>query len=193
MTTWNGKSEWTSGFGARNLVRIGKFTVPRQVEWNFHGEKGDPDLHAVFAFRDGRPECVELSIKSSADGRQVRTTDLQELHVDKMVVSAFTRFAMRTEFDPETNVTKLSPVDDERELWDAINNVDNAVNAPRRGITPAEIRSVAETYRANVDGDPTTAVMVHLGYGSRRTAERRIKQAEEAGLLPPTTPGKKRT
>ena len=109
-----------------------------------------------------------------------------------MTTAAFMQFAMQSTYDPDANVTTSEPVEDERAFWDALSGVETAVKAPRRGVTRAEITKVAETYLKNADADPTTAVQNLLGYGSRRTAERRIKQAEEAGLLPRTTPGKRR-
>lgn len=176
----------------KNFVRVGDFVVPRRVEWHFAGDKGDPDLSAVFEFRDGRPMCVDVCVSASAGGRQVRSADLLALEVDKMTVVAFSRFTMRSVFNPETNVTTTVPVDDEREVWAAINGIEAAVKAPRRGVTQAELERVAEIYLANIATEPALAVMVQMGYGSQRTAHRRIKQAETAGLLPATTPGKRR-
>lgn len=194
MTQWSGRSTWSQKFGARNLVPLGDFVFPRKVDWRFEGEKGDPNLKASFEYRDGRPQCVAVEVTASPDGRPVRTADLVSLEVDKMIVTAFTQFAMHSTFDPERNVTELTPVDldDEREFWAVINGVETAVKAPRRGVTQAELERVAEIYRREAQNDPTLSVKIELGYGSRRTAERRLKQAEEAGLLPPTTPGKKR-
>ncbi len=193
MTLWSGQSTWSRGLGARNAVPLGDYVIPRRVEWHFEGDNGDPDLWAFFEYRDGRPQCVAVRVAASKHGRAVRTSDFQLLEVDKMTVTAFSRFAMRSSFDPETNVTTMEPVDDERDLWRVIDGVEEAIKAPRRGVTQAEIEKVAEIYLDNVRSDPTREVEVQMRYGSRRTAERRIKQAEEAGLLPTTTPGKKRT
>lgn len=75
--------------------------------------------------------------------------------------------------------------------------------SPLRGPTDAELsdvvvehlgepilNQVAALYRAAVDGNPTRAVERVMGY-SKRTAGRRVQQARAAGLLPPTTKGKK--
>jgi hypothetical protein len=54
----------------------------------------------------------------------------------------------------------------------------------RRGtVTRAELAEVARVYREHIDASPTSAVRLVLGYGSERTAARRIKQDEEAGAL----------
>jgi hypothetical protein len=64
---------------------------------------------------------------------------------------------------------------------------------PRRG-TPsmAELERVAEVYTEHLAGNPVRAVQQVLGYGSLRTASRRITQARKAKILPETTQGKRR-
>jgi hypothetical protein len=194
--TWSGHSQWSHKIGSRDskLVRLaGDYAVPSRVEWKLTGTTGDPNLHAVFEVRDGRPECVEISIKAADKGRGLRTSDLEALQVDRMTVQGFTRFAMLAKYDPETNVTTSVPVTDERELWDALAKVEDSVKAPRRGVTRAELEQVAKIYRDNIDSSPTNAVQTLMGYGSHRTAARRVQQAEGAGLLPNTTKGKRRS
>ena len=56
-----------------------------------------------------------------------------------------------------------------------------------RGIRTADLQMVT-----NLDASPTAAVRMLLGYKSERTAARRVQQAREAGLLPATTPGKRK-
>ncbi len=51
---------------------------------------------------------------------------------------------------------------------------------------------VARIYKAAEGRKPLQAVVEALGY-TPRTAARRVKAAEAAGFLPPTTPGKKRS
>jgi hypothetical protein len=72
----------------------------------------------------------------------------------------------------------------ERDLYEA--------RASRRGeVTHAELKEVASVYREHLDASPTRAVSLLLGY-SERTAARRVQQARAAGLLPATTPGKRK-
>lgn len=66
------------------------------------------------------------------------------------------------------------------------------VRAPRRGTTKAELEQVAKLYREHVEGRPVESIRTLMGYGSDRTAARRVEQARAAGLLPSTTPGKKK-
>ncbi len=86
----------------------------------------------------------------------------------------------------------MTQVLDERELWRAISEVNEAVEAPRRGVTRLELEQVAKVYRENVHGSPVKAVQVSLGCNSERTAARRVEQARDEGLLPPTTAGKRK-
>jgi hypothetical protein len=57
----------------------------------------------------------------------------------------------------------MTQVLDERELWRAISEVNEAVEAPRRGVTRLELEQVAKVYRENVHGSPVKAVQVSLG------------------------------
>jgi hypothetical protein len=164
--------------------------MPRELVFEVEGDKGAPDLTVRFQVRDGRPECVEVHARASQDGRALRTSDLQLLQLDAMTTSVFAGAAMQSHHDPETNVTTMTPVMDERSLWAAVNDVDRAVKAPRRGTTRAELEQVAKVYRDNIKSSPVATVQQVLGYGSERTAARRVQQARDAGLLPPTTPGK---
>jgi hypothetical protein len=190
---WVGTSRVSRQFGKGNDVRIGDFVMPKQAEFAIDGANGDPDLRVFLEVRDGRPQVVDVHVTAKPDGRSVRTSDLQLLSLDALTVSVFSRLAMRSTYDPERNITEMSPIADEREFWQAVNATDEAVKAPRRGSTRAELEQVAKVYRENVDHKPVAAVQAVLGYGSERTAARRIKQAENAGLLPSTTPGKRRT
>lgn len=61
----------------------------------------------------------------------------------------------------------------------------------KRGASEAEIEQVSDIYRRNLTADPTGAVQRFFGYKGR-TAARRVQQAREKGLLPPTTQGKKK-
>lgn len=88
----------------------------------------------------------------------------------------------------------MTPPRDDREAWQARGAATTARPRPQRQrqpIPPAELEDVARIYKEHVAGKPTDAVATILGY-SPRTAARRVKQAEEAGLLPQTVKGKKR-
>lgn len=189
---WVGQSRVSRQFGKGNDVRIGDFVMPKQAEFAVDGTNGDPDLVIRLEVRDGRPQVVDVRFQAKPGGRAIRTSDLQLLSLDALTVSVFARLAMRSSYDPETNLTESYPIADEREFWQAVNATDAAVKAPRRGSTRAELEQVAKVYEENIDHKPVAAVTAALGYGSERTAARRIQQARLAGLLPETTPGKAR-
>jgi hypothetical protein len=170
--------------GAKGLIRLGDYVMPRQVTFVVEGEKGDPDLEVSMEVRDGRPQVVDYHASAKPDGRALRTSDLQALALDRLVVNAYAKVAMHAVYDPERNVTEMSPVMDEQEIWNVIHDVEEAVKAPRRGVTTAELEQVAQVYK-EASSAPTAAVRTILGYDSERTAARRVQQAREAGLLPP--------
>ncbi len=187
--SWSGK--WTTSHTPR-YVRVGDYAFPTKVVTELEGDNGNPDITIYFEVRDGRPQVVGVHLVADAQGRQIRTSDLQSLPLDIMVKSVFTGVAMKGTYDPETNVTTHEPVADEREFWAAVNAVDTAVKAPHRGTTKAELEQVAKLYREHLDDRPVQAILTLMGYGHERTAARRVEQARAAGLLPPTTPGKKK-
>lgn len=189
---WVGESRVTRQFGKGNDVRIGDFVMPKEAEWIIEGAKGDPDAVVRLEVRDGRPQVVDVRVTAKPDGRAVRTSDLQIMSLDALAISVFARLAMRSSYDPETNLTRLAPIADEREFWLAVNAADAAVKAPHRGSTRAELEQVAKIYQESVAHKPVLAVMTTMGYKSERTAARRVEAARAAGLLPKTRQGKAR-
>jgi hypothetical protein len=82
--------------------------------------------------------------------------------------------------------TLLQPIEDRQ----ALENVRRArVGRPR--ISREHLEQVAEIYRKHFDDRPTDAVRRAFGL-TESTADRRIRAARKAGLLPTTTPGKKK-
>ena len=175
-----------------HAVRIGETLVPPRVGFYGEGQNGAPDIEADFEVRDGVPECVSFAISAKTDGRAVRTADLHAFNIDKITFGAFMRFGIR-DADAGSRRSLWHVEDgalvDEAGWWASQNDFTRA-RANRRPITEAELREVATTYREHMGYNPTQAVE-SLGY-TRRTAARRVQQAREAGLLPPTSPGKKR-
>jgi hypothetical protein len=70
----------------------------------------------------------------------------------------------------------------------------NLALAPRSSssaaVTPALLAEVARVYRENLDGNPTEAVAKYTGR-EHRTAALYVQRARKAGLLGPTSPGRK--
>lgn len=171
--------------GRRGMVRLGDVLVPRKVTRTYHAENGDPDLVMQFEVRDGRPECVGFAIRSKPGGRGIRTADLGVFNIDGLTASAFTQFALAEGGTPITGPSPEQAAAVERE-------VHRARKGRPRTATRAELERVAQVYRDHVEDSPVKAVQQICGYGSERTAARRVEQARAAGLLPQTTPGKRR-
>jgi hypothetical protein len=182
---WTGRFETTAKIGRRGLVRLGEFLVPRKVTTTFDAENGDPDLVIQFEVRDGRPECVSFTVRSKPKGRGIRSADLTVFNIDGMTATAFSRWALA---EGGTPVTGPPP----EQLSAAARAGHPARKGRPRTATRAELEHVAQVYRDHVEGSPVQAVQQICGYGSERTAARRVEQARAAGLLPQTTPGKRR-
>lgn len=169
---------WT-GIGPK-IVRLGQTWVFSRARLVSIGADGAPDLFAEFEVRNGVPECTTIRWDSKAGGRGVRTADLHAMQVDGLVHNAFIAHAKAPALE-----------DAERSQWAASGDIERAMSQRSRGPSEEELREVAEIYKAHVPGNPTAAVEARLGL-SRRTAARRVQQARAAGLLPPTTAGKRR-
>jgi hypothetical protein len=193
-----GERERVERAGERvGLVRLGDVLVPQAVTL-YTGDvedKGAPNVTARFEVRDGRPECVQLTVTAMPGGRGIRLRDLEVFTLDATVEAAFARFGIRPDDPPAT----LERPDASRELTAAEvaqleqlrRTTRGEVKAARRGRprTPVDqLARAAEVYREHIDGQPTKAVALVLGL-SHRTAARRVQQARAAGLLPPTTRG----
>jgi hypothetical protein len=172
---WEGREKVT-GFGG--LVALGDAVVPTEARMTFDGIKGSPNVVMNFEIRDGRPECVGVNVAAKPNGRGIRTADVQMFNIDDLTVGVFGQLA---------NLGSKHP----RVLERAVRSVHEARTARRGSVTREELELVARIYREHLTASPTRAVALLLGY-SERTAARRVQQAREAGLLPPTTPGKRK-
>jgi hypothetical protein len=196
MARWGGRVRFEALVGGRHggYVPLGDAAVPRRVRLTMEGANGAPDLKMLFELRDERPECIEVAVTTKPDGRGIAASDLQVLQrrLATLTAETFTRLAAKPFYRPRDGKFAGSygslPEDRrqrlERDLYEA--------RASRRGdLTRTELEEVASVYREHLDASPTRAVSLLLGY-SERTAARRVQRAREAGLLPKTTPGKRK-
>lgn len=175
------------------LRRLGNAVVPHRAVYTHEGEGGEPNLRLLFEVRDGRPECTSVALAVARGGRGLRTADLQALNLDTLAVAVFTQVASTYRTSPdEPDAMLLFRPADEAEARRLERDVYEARKARRGAVTRAELEEVARIYREHVDASPTRAVAMLGGYASERTAARRVQQAREAGLLPKTTPGKRK-
>jgi hypothetical protein len=179
---WLGKQEVTALIHGP-LVMLGDVPVPPEAVMTFEGADGTPDVTMRFRVRDGRPECADISVRAKDDGRGIRSADLAMFHVDTLAIGVFEQLAVES--------AMLSGSDDV-DVVSVRRDITEARLRTRGVVNHAELERVAEVYREHGGHKPAETVAKMLGY-SKRTAARRIKQAEEAGLLPPTTPGKRRS
>lgn len=190
--TWMGSGEKTSTvkltgpYGGR--LRIGRFIVPKHVFFTITGSGGDPDLHAHFEWRDDRPQTVELRIVSKPDGRGLRPADLDALDLDGIARVTYREHTRIVEREGDGVVVEAVPdwSDErhERDRWELDGRISDALAAPGRGRSRAELQLVAEVYSEHKGKAALLAVAAALEV-SQRTAARRIADARAAGLLPP--------
>ena len=107
---WVGKGSVSYKFGgAPSFIRLGDYAVPREMTFTFTGAGLDPDFEALLVVREGRPQCVRITIDAKDDGRPLRTSDLDLWRIDLMVSSLFARESSRVVDDPKTGVTTMTP------------------------------------------------------------------------------------
>lgn len=188
--TWPGHIHMEA---AATPVQLEDLVVPRKARWEFRGENEHPDAMAKFEVRDGQTECVEIVLKAKPDGRGIRATDVAALaKVDDLTSAVVAQFAAKV-VKPGEAIVPADP----RQQTDVRHKASKAVDRSRTsrrgpaGPTHAELERAAEIYRQHLDGAPVQQVRSLLGL-SESTARRRIQQARNAGLLPPTTPGRKK-
>jgi len=191
---WEGRREVTGFAGGKDggYVELGSAIVPPKAQLTFEGIKGSPDATLSFEVRDGRPECVEIRVRAKSDGRGIRSADMREFNLDDLTAYVFTDLAIAV---PDEGAGlgpgSIYTPENEAVMQRAARDVREARMSRRGSVTRADLEEVARIYREHSDASPTRAVAMLLGV-SERTAARRLKLAEEAGLLPPTTPGRKR-
>jgi hypothetical protein len=187
---WRGKTRVGSKFGGKHggLAKVGEVVVPRVAVYAHDGAPGEPDLEVTFEVRDGRPECVDFHVRAKPNGRGIRTADLEMVtNLDAIAVNLYAAVAPVPGGDAFNWMWRQTEENVER----ARRAVYEARKARRGTVSRAALEEVAKVYREHLDASPTRAVSLLLGY-SERTAARRVQQARAAGLLPKTTPGKRK-
>lgn len=166
-------------------VILGRTLVPRVATFEMRGVDGAPDAMVRFEVRDGRPECMEISVKANPSGRGIRSVDMTSFNIDNLIEIVFTELGADIKpnpHNPAESIAAWRPAEESnRAYWTRRNDVHIA--RANRGPTKEELERVASIYRDHHGGAPLQAVAKLLSI-SRRTAARRVAQAREAGLLP---------
>jgi hypothetical protein len=175
-------------------VAANRATVaPKRVVFAVTGAGGAPDATVRFEVRDGRPECVEISVRARPQGRGIRSSDMALFNIDNLTANVLGEVGVVMEIDPATGVGVGYRGGDhgDRNRWAVAGAVTERRTHRGRGSNPEELERVAATYREHLVTAPVQAVATLHGY-SDRTAARRVQEARAAGLLPPTSKGKKK-
>ena len=185
--SWRGSVEVT---GEGRDIRLGMTVIPERATFKATGEKGAPDVVARFEVRDGRPEMVEVLVKTKADGRGIRSSDM-EVFNENLIRNVYALIGRQFHSDPggldgwrsgHLRMTTCGP---------------SKARLKGRGqcrcgtVNIEELKKVKETYEAHMGNAPTKAVEEILDY-TPRTAARRVQQAREAGLLLSLNKGEKK-
>lgn len=164
--------------GGRPYQRLGGFMVPPGVVITLTGDDGNPGALIRYECRDGSVRCVEFTVTAQPDGRGIRPGDLQTIDLDGIAQTEFREWGYSLPLPGQ----RATPV----EFPPAADAPDTAgmraeiAHAQRPAM--AELSAVADVYNS-ARSAPVATVQNALGYKSRRTASRRVKQAREAGLI----------
>jgi hypothetical protein len=194
---WGGRITFEALVGGRHggYVPLGGAAVPRRMRLTMEGYNGAPDLKMLFEIREERPECIEISVTAKSGGRGIAASDLQVLQrrLGMLAAEAFAQVAAKPFYrQRDGQFAGVYGSIDEDGYQRVVRDLYEARSARRGSVTRGELEDVARIYREHVDASPTQVVKLLLGYKSDRTAARRVQQARAAGLLPATTPGKRK-
>jgi hypothetical protein len=170
-------------------VPVGDRLVPAFLDLTLNGDASSPTCHARVEVRDDVPRIVDLQFRANPGEGDVRQAHLRATQVDA-VLDLVAAFAVRViDFDDSGGVvqTSLSP---KGEVWQESIDALRRARANRK-VTREFLQQVADVYKANIATGPTKAVRERF-FVSPRMASIYVKQAEEAGFLSATSPGKKR-
>jgi len=180
---------WAEADAGAARVRIGDRLVPRVVAAHFTGADGQPALDLVLEVVNGVPQCRELRLTAIAGRREIKRLDLDAIHLTEWVEDLFALFASRIVSEEGGVTTSVMRLDDHVGAADQMRQARRGKSA--RKLTPDFLAGVADVYRAHLGGAPTQAVASAFGVQGRM-ASKYVQLARSAGLLPLTTPGKKK-
>lgn len=171
-------------------VPVGTSALPAVFEARFREDVGGgPDLELTFAVRTGSPECREVRIKATAEGHEVRASDMRRIRVEDLMEQAIKElrvFRGHGDRDPRTGLYEFYDKDPGHAEVQATRG---ARAARKVRMTDELLREVAEVYRANVANKPLEAVQDRFDK-AHRTAALYVAKARERGYLNPALRGK---
>lgn len=158
--------------------------VPKTFTLTHPGGPEQPSYRFQFGVMDGVPVCVGVHIEAK-DGIPVRTRDLLNNHIDKIVITAVGAVAHES----------MPPGKSGSRRWRYIMSMDFNADSlaagyaavkqqprTRRKRDDVDLELVAELWRNAPSGAKQRTLMVEL-HISKATAARYVSRAREAGLL----------
>lgn len=170
-----------------NWVKVGDRWVPRRIVVQ-SPMPDQPDLRMTIEVRQGIPVYTEVTLQARSDGPDIRRKDL-DIPLDDWLerfVGVCSMIAMEVDESGQPIRLVKKPSDRRAAMVNA-----RRVRSGRPRIPSEHLQKVAEVYREHITDRPTDSVRAAFGV-SHRTAARYVQQAREAGILPETTPGKRK-
>jgi hypothetical protein len=137
-----------------------------------------PSCVLVFELREERAKCVSLTVTSGSDNSSISSAHLRKLDIDGLWLEAAEKLADQYK---APNTDEIEPASLKRGRAAAKTLADNNSQLSRRELM------LIGFYHSNPLNrkSPTKAVQLAMGYGSRHTAIRRIKEARKRGWVLP--------
>jgi hypothetical protein len=171
-------------------VPFGDMLVHRRAVIELRGWEGVADVVAECRMEEGIPSVISLTLTPGPGLSAVTARDLRRIPApEALAVQALSKNAVHLRAPG-----RASPSQGRREATKVRQALEERAGGPaarRNSVSPEQLRMVAELYRKHVDGAPVQVIAATLDL-SERTAARRVEQARQAGLLPPTRKGQKK-
>lgn len=165
----------------------GGWQLPRRYGLDYESRESDPrpGWSVEVEVRDGAPEVRRVVVSATVDGREVRSTDLRDLHLEDLVEDTTAQVVGRASID---DAGRRLVETDFRSWRQSSRAVRLARRTRRPRITEDLLREVAAVYRAAPDR-PTQAVADRFER-SHSTATLYVKLARDRGFLGAAIRGK---
>ncbi|KZS80269.1 hypothetical protein B4U45_27885 [Mycobacterium persicum] len=172
------------------MTTVGDRQVPQQIYVEVRGGTSEPDLGLKIEVRQGVPVYTELVLRARPDGPEIRDKDLSYVYLSDWLEEIVAACTWAQDQTGHWMVQTIGGEKGKGERAAAVANV-RRVRTGRSRMSQEQLQKVAEVYREHIDTRPTQAVAAAFGK-SDRMAARYVDLARKAGLLPPTSPGKKK-
>ena len=178
-----GTVEW---WDRERQVRLGETLVPRRIDVAVVPGQLQPTFNIAIELIKGVPQCRSFSVTAARGGPEVAARDLKSARLEDWIEAAVATAARDFIRLERGSLRRLTQESGTRERAKKAIKLGRSI----RKLTPGFLARVAEIYRDNVHDKPVRAVELAFGV-SNSTAGKYIVRARKAGLLPPTSKGKK--